>query len=91
MACGIPSFRFCYHPTAKMAIARSLFKSLLIISSFLSVLQTSHALDVPIPQTAVTTGNVVFGNFLGVSFELSFLDKYCKSPALEETRNTPEH
>ena len=63
-----------------MPFADSLFKSLLLLSSSLSALQTSYALDVPLPTTAVTTGNVVYGNFLGISFELSFLDKYCESP-----------
>lgn len=62
-----------------MVFAHSLFKSLVIISSSLSGLQTSHALNVPLPQNAVTAGNVVSGNFLGISIELSFLDKYCKS------------
>jgi len=62
-----------------MTFARSLFKSLFIVSSSLSAIQSSRALDVPLPQHAVTTGNVVYGNFLGISFELSYLDKYCKS------------
>jgi len=74
-----PSFRFCHLATAKMTFARSLFKSLVIFSS-LSAIQTSRALDVPLPQNAVSTSNVVYGNFLGISFELSFLDKYCKFP-----------
>ena len=61
-----------------MTFARSLLKSLIIFSS-LSAIQLSRALDVPLPQHAVTTGNVVYGNFLGISFELSYLDKYCMS------------
>ena len=63
-----------------MSFARSLLRSLLVIPSFLSAFQTSSALDVPLPQTAATASNAVYGNFLGISFELSFLDKYCKSP-----------
>jgi hypothetical protein len=71
-----------------MLFARSLFKSLFIASSSLSALQTSFALDVPLPETAATTGNVVYGNFLGISFELSFLDKYCQSPFLRSSKHT---
>lgn len=71
--------RCYYHIAAKMPFARPLFNSLLVVSSSLSALRTSLALDVSLPQTAVTTGNVVYGNFLGISFELSFLDKYCQS------------
>jgi len=60
-----------------MQFARPYFNSFLVVSS-LSALHTSLALDVSLPQTALTTGNVVYGNFLGISFELSFLDKYCQ-------------
>lgn len=77
-------------PTASaqnMAFARSLFKSLLIISSSFSAIQTSRALDVPLPQNAVSSGNVVYGNFLGISFELSFLDKYCEFSIPEKFRS----
>ncbi|KAF9647203.1 hypothetical protein BDM02DRAFT_3117459 [Thelephora ganbajun] len=69
-----------------MPFARSLFKSLFIISFSLSVLHISHALDVPLPQTAASAGNVVYGNFLGISFELSFLDKYFGT----DEANTPQ-
>ena len=61
-----------------MQFARPSFNSLLVVFSSLSALQTSLALDVSLPQNALTTGNVVYGNFLGISFELSFLDKYCQ-------------
>lgn len=68
---------FCHCTTVEMSFARFLLKSLLTVSYSLSVL----ALDVPVPQTAVTTGNVVYGNFLGISFELSYLGDYSKSPS----------
>jgi len=73
-----------------MTFARSFFKSLLIVSSSLSALQTSFALDVSLPQAAVTTGNVVYGNFLGISFELSFLDKYCQSAPSKKLETSQE-
>jgi hypothetical protein len=63
----------------RMSSARFLFKSLIIVFSWLFALRTSHALDVPLHLIPPTTGNVVYGNFLGISFEFSFLGEYCKS------------
>jgi hypothetical protein len=63
-----------------MALGGQLSLALLCSAGLVSLVHAGQTvkLDVPASTPSSSTGVVVYPNFLGISFELSFIDDYCE-------------
>jgi hypothetical protein len=75
-----------------MALGSQLCLALLCSAGLVSLVHAGQTvtLDVPASIPSSSTGVVVYPNFLGVSFELSFIDEYCEFLVALRTANSDD-